>query len=161
MNKVSEKNEQLSNYFDNFSSETIKGSEFKFLPNKRDVPIIKQIGYDDKKDIFEIVFEFDVSDKLQAVQRGPLVLIENLRGTILALQILNFKKQKMSSLKIDIDSTIRNELRNITTRISQGDKDVNTSILEKRKVSFIKDFLIRDIGNLSKNIILKSELPNL
>jgi hypothetical protein len=141
---------RLNKYFDSFREENINGVPFNIMPPKDKVPLIKQCNYNEEKDIFEIVFDYQANVRLN--RKGNVIFIEDAQGRLVGIQVLGLREKSIATITLEVIATLDNFIK--AARVSFTKKTDPEEIakidLEERKMDFFKDIIREEIPNLVK-----------
>ena len=151
MNDSINKYEKIfNNVYNTFSNEIIGNNAIKVMPPIDRKPQIERISYDKLKDVFEIVFKYDVPKPEMTKNKGNVSFIENKNGDLLAVQISNFSSMNIGKMKIVITSSIENKIKELSLEIKQKE-NITANIVDKRKLQFINNVIKTDYKTIVKD----------
>lgn len=151
MNTLKNKyDDRLLQYFSTFMNERINGAEMKIQPKSKDIPIIRVLGYDEKEDLLEVVFEMLPLDRVHKRVVEDIIFIEDDRGRLVAVQFGNFKKNGIRKIKLTLDTDLEREIKNISIGLAKGDGNISLTIIEKRKMKYIKEVIGNNLEEVAK-----------
>lgn len=141
---------RLKSYFDTFREETINGVPFNIMPPREEVPLIKQVSYDRQKDIFEIVFEYKSTVRVN--QQGNVAFIEDTQGRLVGIQVIELQKNDVNKITLEIISTIDKIIQAARVKLEKNPDPRNVAIadLEGRKADFFKNIIETEMPSLVK-----------
>lgn len=138
----------LPRYFDSFREETINGVPFRIMPPQDKIPLIKRAGYDEKMDIFEIIFEYQ--DIASSKQSGNIVFIEDAIGRLIGIQIIGLKKNNVEAIALEVVTTLDDFIKAARVNLTKGSNpsDIGNIDLEERKLDFFKDSIRENLSQI-------------
>ncbi len=141
---------RLNKYFNSFQEERINGVPFNIMPPKEAVPLIRQVAYDKDKDIFEIVFKFEATVKLN--RQGNIIFIEDTEGHLVGIQVIKLRENDINKVTLEIIANLDKVIQaaRIKLESNPSPKDAVALDLEERKADFFKEIIKTEMPNLVK-----------
>lgn len=139
---------RLKEYFDTFREENINGVPFNIMPPKEEVPLVKQVSYNREKDVFEIVFEYKSTVKVN--QQGNVVFIEDSQGRLVGIQVSQLRKNDINKITLEIIASLDKVIQAARVKLETNPdpKDVVAADLEERKADFFKGIVETEMPSL-------------
>lgn len=139
---------RLKEYFDTFREEKINGVPFNIMPPREEVPLVKQVSYNREKDIFEIVFEYKSTVRVN--QQGNVAFIEDTQGRLVGIQVNAVQKNGVKKITLEIISTIDKIIQAARVQLENNPDPKNVAIadLEERKGDFFKGIVENEMPSL-------------
>jgi hypothetical protein len=151
MNGVTKKIEKrLDVIFNQFIEEKIGSSRVNLMPTKDKIPVLKSLSYNKDDDALEVTFKD--CDNCNLRQKGNVDFIEDISGDLAAIRIRQFSNLDAESIKINIYTTIENEIEALSMEITSK-RNIQDNIVDKRKLMFMDNILKHDYKELKKEFI--------
>jgi len=156
MNRINQlMNRRLNVICNQFIKERIGESELTLMPPKSKVPMINNFNYDAKQDIFEINFK-ECNDCNQKTKNG-IDFFENQLGHLVAIRIRNFSKLDVKEIKLNVLSSIKNEIEHLSLELIQK-RNILDNVIDKRKLMFLDNLVKHDYKELKSDLCNKVTL---
>ena len=138
INKKMEK--RLEIICNEFVEEQIGNAKLQLMPPKDKIPIIKDMHYEKDIDTFKIYF--DKCDEYHYKFGTNIDFLENRLGHLMAIYIKNFSKLDIDSIKLNVYTTIKNEIQQVSMEFT-AKQDILNKVIDKRKLMFL-DNIVKD-----------------
>lgn len=151
MNEVKQKiQKQLNIICDQFIEEEIGSAKLNLMPPIDKVPIITNMKYEKEKDTFEIYFSECDEPKIKSKEN--IDFFEDQYGHLIAIHIRRFSKLNIDQIKINVITTIKNEIKQAEIAMKQS--NIPDNIIDKRKLMFL-NAIVRENYNELKTAYVK------
>jgi hypothetical protein len=151
MNAIAKKIERrLEVIFNQFIEEKVGTSHLNYMPTIDKVPVISKLNYDKDEDAFEVYFK--ECDDCTLTTKGPVDLLEDKEGHLAAIRIKTFSRLNIDNIKINVLTTIQNEIKELSMEINTK-KDIPNNIVDKRKLMFMSNILQHDYKDLKAEFV--------
>ena len=135
---------------DQFIEEEIGSTKLKLMPPKDKVPIISKLKYEKGNDAFEIYF--NECDNYKYNTKNDVDFLEDQSGHLMAIRIRNFSKLDIESIKINVQTTIENEIQAVSMEIKTK-PDILNNVIDKRKLMFLDSVVKQDYKELRQEYV--------
>jgi len=135
---------------DQFIEETIGTAKLKLMPPKDKVPIISKLHYEKSDDAFEIYF--NECNDYKCKTKENVDFLEDQSGHLMAIRIRNFSKLDIENIKLNVLTTIENEIQAVSMEITTK-PDILNNVIDKRKLMFLDTVVKQDYNDLRKEYV--------
>jgi len=133
-----------------FREEQIGDAKLNLMPPIDKIPIISRMHYNRDNDRFEIYF--DECDKYIHKLKNGVDFLEDETGRLMAVYILNFSQLDIDNIKLDVFTSIENEIERLSMELS-AKKDILNNVIDKRKLMFLDTVVKNDYNDLRKEFV--------
>jgi hypothetical protein len=120
------------------------------MPTKDKIPVLKNLNYDKQDDALEVFFKD--CDNCNLKRKGNVDFLEDTSGGLAAIRIRQFSRLDAESIKINIYTTIENEIEELSMEITSK-INIKDNVVDKRKLMFMGDILKHDYKDLKRELI--------
>jgi hypothetical protein len=157
MNSITKKIEKrLDVIFNQFIEEKIGSSHVNLMPTKDKIPVLKSLSYNKHDDVLEVLFKD--CNNCKPKKKGNVDFIEDTSGDLVAIRIRQFSKLNAKNAKINIYTTIENEIKTLSMEITSK-INIQDNVVDKRKLMFMGNILKYDYKDLKRKFIRKLKQP--
>jgi hypothetical protein len=142
--------EKLKHKFSLFMEVSIDGAKIYLMPVTSDIPKIKTVEYDIKKDVLEILFESTAHLNYEKKHDDVIDFIREDSGNLIGFRLFQLKKISNKKL-VDITIKIMDEdYKKISLKEKSNHllKEIINCNYEKRKLSFFKEIVKTNMKDL-------------
>jgi len=150
MNAINLMNRRLDVICNQFRKEKIGENELNLMLPKDEVPIINHFYYEKMDDAFEIYFT-NCND-LVCRRKNDIDFLEDKYGHLVAIRIRNFSKLNVDSIRLNILTSIENEVEHLSIELTKKQNILN-NVIAKRKLMFLGNLVKHDYKELRKGIV--------
>ena len=147
-NKIEKRLEVICNQF---IEEHIGDAKLKLMPPKDNIPIIKNIYYEKNTDIFKIYFNEEYNYHT-IKSKSNIDFLEDQLGHLMAIHIKNFSKLNIENIMLNIFTTIKNEIEQVSLQLI-AKHDILNNVIDKRKLMFLNDVVKNNYNELRREYV--------
>lgn len=133
-----------------FIEEDIDSAKLNLMPPKDNVPIISRMYYTKESDTFEIYF--NECNNYKPKERNDIIFLEDDIGHLMGIHIRNFSKLNIDNIKLDVLTTIENEIKQVSMEL-YSKRDILNNVIDKRKLMFLDTVVKNDYKDLRKEFV--------
>lgn len=133
-----------------FVEEHIGTAKLELMPPQDKIPIISRIHYERSTDTFGIYF--DECSNYNCKTKDNIDFLEDQSGHLMAIHIREFSRLDVESIKLNVLTTIENEIQEVTMEFTAR-QDIINNVIDKRKLMFLNNIVKDDYKDLIKEYI--------
>ena len=133
-----------------FIEEEIGSTKLNIMPPKENVPIISRLHYEKSTDTFEICF--NECNEYNLKTKGGIDFLEDNNGHLMGIHIRGFSKLDIENIKLDVLTTIENEIKGLSIELN-AKRDILNNVIDKRKLMFLDQVVKDDYEKLKREFV--------